>query len=242
MMLFDTLDTKEKAQRFRKKRLKRINKGKVCGSLCKTPFCVLHLLPVSKELLFKSDVLNPAEFSKFIKISGKTSETLNLDGVRFSAIDFSKEDGKRFSWNAQMFHLGALEMVFVLPLYEKEGHGITKQIYQKTLTENLWNVMDGFKECMSSFNIDVPVVVGISFFNVLGYSFFTPPHTEFYSDAFDSHPNSDREKIILPAALITKLENMQEGERSIFDMLWRSFGLLKCYYYDEDGKRKNPNK
>ena len=70
---------------------------------------------------------------------------------------------------------------------------------------------------------------------VLDYKLFIDSsigHTE-------SNPQSDREQIILPEAWMRNLNDMQEIERSIFDMLWRSFYFEKCPYYNEDGTRKN---
>lgn len=238
MMLFNTLDTEEKAQKFRKKRMKKIHKGKVWGPRDEAPLCVLHWLPVSEKALFGPGILSPVGFSKFIGIQGKTIETPNLDGVRFAAIVLTEGDGRRFFWNAQIFHSGAMEMVFALSLYEKENGEITKRIYPKPLTENLWNVMDGFKACMSSFGIDVPVMVGISFFNVMDHSFISS-QAPFYSGDFDIPPRSDRKKIILPGAVMENLDGMKHIERPIFDMLWRSFGHEQCPYYDDDGNRRD---
>lgn len=236
-MLFDTLDANEemqqfeKAQKFRKKRLKKICKGKVWGPLDETPHCVLHWLPISKEALFKPDVINTVEFSKFIKEMDGAVEMRNLDGVRFYSTVF-KESKKLFFGNVQVFHSGALEITLKLPFNEDDS-GESKKIPQGVLVKSLRGVMDGFKECISSFKIDVPIVVGISFLHVSNCRFHVDSHVGFFGPS----PRSDREKIILPEALIKNLNDMEEIEQQIFDMLWMSFGLLKCEYY-ENGKRR----
>lgn len=233
MMLFDTLDVNEKAQKFRKNRLKKICKGKVWGPLDEAPHCVLHWLPVSEKTLFKPSILSPMEFSKFIQMQGKTAETPNMDGVRFYS-RASKENGEGFLWNAQVFHSGALEIAFKL-LFNEDDTVKVRKIAQGVLVKNLRNLMDGFKECMSSFKIDAPIIIGVSLLNASNYGFYTNNYIEFLG----TYPRSDREQIILPEVLMDNLDGMEEIEQQIFDMLWRSFGLLKCEYYDENGKRES---
>ena len=238
MILFDTLGANEemqqfeKAQKFRKKRLKKICKGKVCGSLDETPHCVLHWLPISKEALFKPDVLDPLEFYKFIGMQGKTAEMPNMDGIRFYSSTL-KEDEEQFFWNAQIFHSGALEITLKLSVNE-DASGEVKKIVQGVLVKNLRDVMDGFKKCISSFKTDVPIMVGMSLLRASNCGFYVNSHVGFLGP----YPHSDREKIILPEALMKNLDDMEEIEQQIFDMLWRSFGLLKCEYY-ENKKREN---
>lgn len=53
-------------------------------------------------------------------------------------------------------------------------------------------------------------------------------------------PVADREHMILPEEWIENLqetEGIEKAERSIFDTLWQSFGLPKCPYDDDNGKR-----
>ena len=198
----------------------------------KTPYCILHWLPMSKEALFKPDDLIPTEFSKFIKIQGRTAETPNMDGVRFYS-RASEENGRYFIWNAQIFHSGALEIALNL-LFNEDDSGEVKKIAQGALVKKLRDVMDGFKECMSSFKIDASVIIGISLLNASNCEF----HNNHYIAHLGECPRPDREQIILPAVLMENLDDMEKIEQQIFDMLWKSFGLLECEYY-ENGKRKS---
>lgn len=236
MMLFDTLDTIEKAREFRNERIEKINNGKALGTMNEVPYCILHWLPISKKVSFEPSLLNSVEFSEFMLMQGEVVEPPTSDGFRFALIAPTKGGGNRFFWNVHLFRSGALEMAFVLPLYEK-----TKDINPKTLTENLRNAIDKFKEYTSSFGTDIPVVVRISFLNVLGYSFFIDLHPQFYSGNSDIPPRSNKKEIILPEKLIESLQNMKEDVHTILDTLWKSFGYDRCPYYNEDGTWKNLN-
>ena len=247
MMLFNTLNTKEKAKEFRNERLNKIDNGKVWSPMSEGPYYVLHWLPISEKTLFESNDPNLMNFSKFIPIKGNKVEVPNLDGVRIysgpedKSQTTSNSNGealiRRFFWNAQMFHSCVLEIAVALCFHTDTGG--KKWIYIRDLVKELWGVMDGFKECISSYNKNISVIVGISLLRALGCRLFRN-----HGGFFNSHAHSDREQIILPGMLIEnleKVENIEEIERPIFDMMWRSFGLEKCDCYDDDGKRKTLN-
>ena len=242
-MLFDTLDTKEKAEQFRIDRLKKIETGKIWSPMSEGPYCVVHWLPISKEVLFSVDDFNSLKFSNFIRMKrGGVVKEPNADGVRFYSTEkdeiqeismLTQEGHKgRYFWNAQMFHSGALEMAFAFSYWSKPER--IKWIPQKLLIKNLWEVMSGFKGLMSHFNITTPIMVGVSLLHVLDYRFSADEHTEFVTGVPEPRRPSDKEQIILDGALIKNLKNTKEVERSIFDMLWRSFGYEKCEYYEEN--------
>lgn len=250
MMLFDTLDTEEKAQHFRKYRLDWINNGEVWGPLSDGPYCVLHWLPISKEVLFSVDDLNPEEFSKFIrnlKPLGRTEE-INSDGINFRSIekDETKEgasnpliegDQGRYFWNAQVFHSGAMEMAIALSFRDYPPG--TKRLYQGEIIEELWKAMDGFKECMSHFNITAPIIVGVSLLRVLDYRFSDNSYTRLVTGDRTPRPPSNKEEIILSGERVEKVQDIGKIERTIFDSLWRIFGIAKCEYYNENGRNRN---
>lgn len=245
-MNFDALDTEEKAQKFRKKRLRKINKGKIWSPMSEGPYCVLHWLPISKDPLFKLDNLNRENFSKFFSIEPNKAEMPNLDGIRFYSSmkdEISKAPNNlpnqtykqklRHFWNAQVFPSGALEMTFALSFQENESDK-EKDIQSSDIVMRLWRDMDEFKKCMSYFNIDVPIVVGVSLLRILDYRL-----SFHYVTLRNLHAHSDRKKIILPGKRIERLQDIGQVESPIFDMLWRSFGYGKCPYYDDDGNRRN---
>lgn len=240
MMPIDTLDTEDKAEQFRKKRLKKIEDGDVLGILDEVPHCVLHWLPISRGVFFNPDILSFTEFAKFMLMEGVPVKTTNSDGFKLGLRVPTNRGERRYSWSVQLFRSGALEMAFVLPLC-KNDHGKTKQIIPKDFTEYLWGTIDEFKKYTLSFDIDIPVRVGISLFNVLGCSFYISLPSQFYSVHPDIYPRSGKEEIILREEPIKSLENMKEDERLIFDKLWRSFdaNIKKCPYYDDDGNREN---
>lgn len=248
-MLFDTLDTDDKAQQFRMDRLEKINDEKVWNPMSKGPYCVLHWLPISKGVLLKPDNLKSMDVSRFIKMErarkDMRTERINLDGVRFfwnkgdkiiEKTNANKEELKhRYFWNAQIFHSGALEIACALPF--RVDSEKKKWLYPSDVIEELWNLLDGikdgFKKHIPSFNTTTRIIVGISFLRARDYRFPFSPHTP-----------SDRDKIVLPGMLIEnlqKVQDMEDIERPMFDMLWRSFGLLECDRYDNKGKRETTN-
>ena len=245
-MLFDALDTEEKAQKFRKKRLKKICKGKIWNPMSEGPYLVLHWLPISDKSLFDFDDLTSTNFSKFFPKESNKAELPNLYGIRFysgmgdkaaeSTNNFHNKTYKhktRHFWNAQVFCSGALEIAFALHFQEDEA-GEKKYVQPEYIVNNLQNSMDEFKECMTFFKIDTPIIVGVSLLHVRDYRFLVVN-----VGGSNSHAHSDREKIILPEKRIEKAMDIGKIEFPIFDMLWRSFGLLGCPYYNEDGTRSN---
>lgn len=242
-MLFDTLDTREKAEQFRIDRLKKIETGKIWSPMSDGPYCVVHWLPISKEALLSVDNFNSLKFSNFIRMErGGYIKYPNADGVRFYSTEkdeiqevsmLTQEGHKgRYFWNAQMFHSGALEMVFAFSYWTKPEE--IKSIPRKLLTKNLWEVMSGFKGLMLHFNITAPIIVGVSLLRVMDYRFSPDERKEFITGIPEPRRPSDKEQIILRGTLIENLENTKEVESSIFDMLWRSFGYEKCEYHEEN--------
>lgn len=230
MMLFDKLDTEDKARQFRMDRLEKIENGKVLDALDEVPYCILHWLPISKESFFNPDILSFEEFSRFMLMAGRPRIHQNEDGFNLALLAPTEGGGERVFWNLQLFHSGALEMAFGLPL-SKNDHGETKKIFPTTLTKNLRGSIDEFKKYTLSFGISVPVMVGISFFNVLYYRFHIVLHPQFYSGDYDSPPCSNKKKIALPEKRIKNLENMEEDMQLMFDSLWQVFGYDKCPDY-----------
>lgn len=243
-----TLDNQDKAQKFRKKRLKNVCKAKIWNPMSEGPYLVLHWLPISNKPLFDFDDLTPTNFSKFFPMESKKAELPNLDGIRFysgmgdrtaeSTNNFHNQTRKhktRHFWNAQVFYSGALEIAFALHFQEDES-GEKKYIEPDYIVNHLQNAMDQFKKCMESFKICNPIIVGVSLLRVMDYRFLTVN-----IGGGNSHAHSDRKKIILPGKRIEKAQDIGNIEFPIFNMLWRSFGLLDCPYYNEDGTRKNLN-
>lgn len=248
MMLFDTLGTNEKtkkfekAQQFRANRIEKIDKEEVWSPMSEGPYCVLHWLPISEEALFSIDDLDPMEFSKFVQMQGHRTGKVNLNGIRF----YSGEKDEiletvimpvagqhvRHFWNAQVFHSGALEIALALTFTDSAG---VKRIPQGYIVRELREVMSGFKECMSHFNITAPIIVGVSLLRVSDCGFYIGNRVGFHG----LDPRPDGKQIILPGALMENLDNMEEIEQQVFDMMWRSFGIQKCPYYNEDGTRKD---
>lgn len=238
-MNFDTLDTEEKAQQFRMDRLKKIEDGKVLGALGEASYCILHWLPISKEMLFKTNDLHPINFSKFVPMDIDRIEKSNQDGVWFHSYEkdkIKKIDSlvdkylqTRWFWNAQIFRSGALEIAYALPFSEDEYN--KKWTSSTAIFIKLQERMYGFKKCMSHFDITAPIMVGVSLLHVLNYRFFDKDY-----GFFDSRAYSDKEQEISQMVLIKNLDNMEKEKRKIFDMLWQVFGYEKCYYYDECGK------
>lgn len=248
-MLFDTLNTKEKAEQFRIDRLKKIETGGVWSPMSEGPYCVLHWLPISKKALFKVDDFKSVEISKYIGMrSDSKLKRLNVDGIKFSSsekdeikkaflLPIEGDNGRDF-WNVQIFHSGALEIAFALSF--RDNPPGTKWIYQGEFIKDLWGAMDGFRRYMSSINVNVPMIVGVSLLRVLDYRFSIDEHKRFITGNREQHQPADREQIILPMYRIENLQevqNIEDIDRSILDILWQSFGFEKCEYYDEDGKR-----
>ena len=249
MMMFDTLGTKEEAKQFRLSRLKKIENEKVWRPMSLGPYCVLHWLPISEKPLFSIDDLKDRKIVRFIQTRDRAKTGIpNLDGIRFyssekdeiqkgSALAHGEHNGRSF-WNAQVFHSGALEIALALTFDIDSAE--VKRIPQGYLIEELRNLLDGLKKCMLHFNIIAPIIVGVSFLRISDCGF----HVNHYVGNVGLDPRPDREKAILPGMLIENLEeveNIEEVEWPIFDMMWRSFGLEKCDYYDDDGKRKSPS-
>lgn len=249
-MNFDTLNTKEKAEQFRMDRLGKISNGEIWGPLSEGPYLVLHWLPISKEALFSTGDLNPEKLSKFIrnlKPLGKMEE-LNSDGIRFCSTekDETKEgasnpliegDQGRYFWNAQIFHSGAMEMAIALS-FRANPPGM-RWLYPGELVEELWKAMDGFKECMTHFQITNPIIVGVSLLRVENYRFSINPRARFITGDRTPRLPSKKEEIILPGERIEKAHDIRKKERPIFDGLWKSFGLKRCEYYDDKGRNSN---
>lgn len=243
-LLLTGLENIQKAQKFRINRLMKINNEKIWSPLSEGPYCVLHWLPISKKALFGPDNLNSMEVSKFIRMKGNKSARPNLDGIRFysSEKDEAQENTmfgdtgniSRYFWNAQIFFSGALEIAFALSFQVDSAK--VKRIPQGALLNELWDVMDGFREYMLSCNMTDPIIVGVSLLRASNCGFYISNNLRFAGLS----PESDRDLIILPEKKIESLQEMQnieDIELPIFNMLWRSFGLPKCEYYDDNGKR-----
>lgn len=246
-MNFDILDTEKTAKEFRQYRLNKIENEEVWSPMSKGPYYVLHWLPILENVLFNPDSIKSMEFSKFIRMERFGYEKkLNADGVRFYSTEKdeirkprivpNKGQKLRYFWNAQIFRSGALEMAFALTFFDDSP--VTKWIDPSDITEKFWDVMDGFKDCMSHFNVTAPIMVGVSLLRVRGYRLAFDEHERFRSGDRSPREPSDREQIILQEVM-ENLQNTEKIERSIFDTLWQAFGLSECEYYDENGKRKS---
>lgn len=248
MMPFDTLDTEEKAEEFRKDRLDKIDKGKLWSPMSEGPYCAVHWLPISKKPLFSPSDLNPDELSKFIRNLKPISRMkgLNSDGVRFHSVEKDEtqegiySNGEKFNlrpyWNAQIFRSGALEMVTAVSFCDDPPE--KKRLYQEEIIGDLWEATDGFKECMSHFKITNPIMVGVSLLRVKDYSFSIKAPAHFTAYPPKPHPSKD-ERIILPGKRMKEPQDIGKEERQIFDELCKNFGYERCEYYDENGKRRN---
>lgn len=244
-MSFDRNGTLLKmAQDFRKERLTKIYKWEVWNPMSGGPYCVMHWIPISTGTLFSNNDFNSGKISEFISTrEGNRIDKLNLDGMRFHFYGEDKAEEsiageklqRRFFWNAQVFRSGALEIAFALSF--RVEHGETKWLYPKNIIEDLWRDIDAFRRGMLSFNVTFPIVVGLSVLSVRDYNLFD---TAIRSSLTPYGPAADRKHLILPEEWIENLqetESIEKVERSIFDTLWQSFGLPKCPYYDDNGKR-----
>lgn len=245
MILLDALDNDERAQEFRKDRLDKIDSKEVWNPMSNGPYCVVHWLPISKGALLKPDNLKSMDVSEFIKMERARRdmwvERINLDGVRFfwnrgdevieESVPNDAKSIRRYFWNAQIFHSGALEIACALS-FRVDSEKV-KWLYSADVIEEVWKLLDGlkngFEKYIPPFDVTTRIIVGISLLRVKNYRFPSSSHTP-----------SDRDKIIMPGMLIENLQevqNMEDIERPIFDMLWRSFGLPECDHYDENGRR-----
>lgn len=249
-MNFDTLDTEEKAQQLRMDRLKKINNGEVWGPLSEGPYLVWHWLPISEKTLFSPDDLKSMDFSKFVEnrkigsievIPNPCSVRIYSDQKDETREDKNSNDEKlniRRFWNVQVFYSGALEMTCALSFSENESD--QKRVSLGCIFMKSNETMNGFKECMSSFNITVPIIMGISLLRAQDYRF-----SVIHPRTGDPDPGflSSKKQITLER----KIENLQgmrieEIERPILDALWRILGYDRCDYYTEDGSRITPEK
>lgn len=211
------------------------------------PYCVLHYLPVSKTALFNSGDLKPADFSKFVRNTKLHSRKKIPNSDSFRIYSDQKDEiqeeinsnGKKFNrrvfWNAQIFRSGALEMVTTVSFRDNPPE--TKCLYQEEIVGDLWEAIDGFKECMSYFKINNPIIVAVSLLRVKGYSFcINDPPTHFY--AFNSKLHPSKEEKVTLTKRIDKAQDIEKEEQQIFDELCVNFGYERCEYYDKNGKRR----
>jgi len=217
------------ADAFRSKRLAALTQGQTWRPMMPGPLCVVHAVPIaSMSRRIAVDVA--AEYARFTALMlphwGGASRSLNLDGL----IVYASAGSEPLTDYTMLFRNGSLEMVAFGGAF----------VHDKVIPST--SVAQFFRDaiCLSGatcarLGISGPAVIAAAFLNIAGYKFGLSQQRA----RFEGMPLADRNDLVLPEYWVDDLAAfppMDEIARPMLDVLWQSFGLLRCFEYNEQGE------
>jgi Putative DNA-binding domain len=221
----------ERARQFRAARIDAIAAGLGVQKLIEGPICVALFIPISG--LYGSHPIDIKtvhnDYTKFIfpDWSG-ASRSLNLDGVLIHNVVNIKDEGS--IGYTQIFRSGAMEAV-------RHGGALSrpneKSIPSSVVAHFFRNAHSQFVQLCRDQALTGPMVMSIALLRVDNFQLVMPSSMWPHDQAVADRPN-----LVLPEVVIddihepNSLDNMVKPQ---LDMLWQSFGLERCWQYDENG-------
>jgi hypothetical protein len=222
----------DRARRFRDERLTGVISGTTGRPLRPGPRCVVHLLPLASIAGKRSVDVRELYYGPYAQFMfpdwGGATRSFNLDGLLVYP-------GRHAADHAytQVFRTGCLEaarFVGALNMEDKEDQnaipsGVASGLIREALIK--------FLSAANSWGIDGPAIAAVALLDVGGWRFWYQPR-----GYFTQRNPADRPNLILPELWIERLSavrNPDEIARPLLDMLWQSFDLPGCAFYDKDG-------
>jgi hypothetical protein len=232
-MAFDrTATLADGARGFRNDRLQAIIDRRTWKPMVEGAVCVAHLIPIASMAGRKTvdirALYNDYTRFKFPEWDG-ASRTLNLDGLVVHPGLRNESEGMLAF--VQVFRNGTMEALrHGGMLIEKDMRCISSTVVTAFFREAFGRLISAAQ----SLGFTGPAIVGMALLNVGGYEF-----------AFDDRESfsvrqvpTDRPHLVLPESWLDSLETVSDAEmivRPMLDVFWQSFGLERCYEYNEQG-------
>lgn len=216
----------ERIHNFRADRLMKYSYGGTPVPLMHSAAVMLHLVPL--QSMSSSVRIDIASHQQILRKLSPTKDmeykrSPNLDGY-LAHNHYESESATAY---AQMFRNGIIESVVVYPQYGEE-----KVFYGGQYELDIVGALRGQVLLLKELEIVLPIYVFLSVIGIAGYRFgagsFRLPR--------ESHI-ADRDRLILPEISIEDWSaDPVTFMRPAFDMVWNSFGYLRSFNYDDNGK------
>ena len=224
-----------KASDFRSSRINAIKSGRTWKPMPDGVKWVVHLLPVSAmagRTQIDIQALNSGSFAQFNQRGwGGVTRTLNLDGMAVHPAIRSEHEGRAYSY-VQVFRSGVLEgSRFGGRLVDDRRiipGGDMSAYFRERLTT--------FIAATRGFGVRGPAIMGAALLDTAGYALgvFNPR-----SGMSEASAVADRPDMVVPEAWIDDIESVTDVDllvRPLLDVLYQSFGIERCFEYDERGQ------
>jgi hypothetical protein len=221
-ILFNISQTlSEQIKKFKETRISQILSGETPINIDnKLPILLLHLIPLSSFILGKNYDLSKFErdinLLRPIKASG-LNYRYNFDGF----LSYSPITNNSFSY-AQFFRNGVIESATSRAFYQKS-------IDYKNFEDDLINATKNYIKALKELNIEFPILVSISFLNVLDFKMSLQDH---FGDSFEGKNQIEKNNLLFPEIILeTGNENVEHELKVIFDSVWNSCGYKESINY-----------
>lgn len=216
------------ADKFRESAVRRVMARTTWRPLPAGPASVVQVVPFgSPSESAKFDIAIAYDnFSMFMgdDWSG-ASRIYNLDGV---AVYHGGRDDVAYGYN-QIYRDGRMEgFSFAGRSFDEK-----KIIPSLGVARHIKSTMNQFLSGLKAQGVEGRCAVLVSLIGVDGYELGLD--SNFY---FRQSPRSDRDILLFPDVILESLNDISEidkAQRSILDVMWQSFGISSCTYYDEHG-------
>jgi hypothetical protein len=217
----------EKMEQFRAQRIANILSGTIWRPVVGGPICVVHLVPleaVTETASVDVRALKRDYMRLMFPDWGGAAPSLNLDGL---VVHHGGRVGESAA-HVQVFRSGAFEAV-------RTGGAIRadeKIMPSLTLSSFYRDAINKFIHEARLLGIGGAAAASIALLRVTDYSFvYSGPYN------FPEKAIADRDNLILSPTWIERVETdpTEPVIQYQLDMLWQSFGLERCHYYDENG-------
>lgn len=222
----------DKARQFRDSRVQAIIDKKTWKPMLEGPVCAVHLIPISSMSGRKTVDVRAlmSDYTRFMSSDwGGASRTLNLDGLIVHT-GLTDENGSVIAYN-QVFRTGVMEAL-------RHGGGLVsrpRRLIPSTLVSKFFrDSISQFINSAVSLGFTGPAVVSAALLHAGDYEFALGQQFYAFNKAI-----SDRQHLVLPEEWVDSLETVSDIDlivRPMLDVLWQSFGVDRCYEYEENGK------
>jgi hypothetical protein len=231
---FERLPTlRQQVTSFRTERLAAVKAGRSAGPMTVGALCVLHVIPLSglagrhtwdvRSLFRGTDC-----YSLVPDRMGGMSKRLNLLG---GCAYVTLPDGACRAY-AQVFRDGSIETVALAGRqFADAGGQVERRVASSSLVRN---VRDGLRTSLAQLKaagFRGSAVIGVSLLEAAGYRL---ARETFMFDDSEFASVDTAGDVVVPETWIDNLEtcNADREAAAVLDVLWQSFGLERCPYFD----------
>ncbi len=207
--------------------IERVRQRRTWRPIINGPVCIVQFTPISAmERIQIVDLSRVhADFSRFMfEDWGGASRTFNLDGI---VIYPGGRDGEVGAFSV-VGRDGSLTIYRSAKIISSEDSIIPS----RTIAEFFRNSYFKFAKFSNDYAIPGPYVVNTAIIGVGGYGFGLG------QAFFMAEPKlADREDLIFPEQYFETIFAVDDERcpKVILDMMWQSFGIASCTYYDDEG-------